>query len=72
MLEASYCLTMRFHSTLFAHTLQVPFTAIDYTDGGKVYRYLADRSATDHLVTISQIINRTQPPVIIDNESAAH
>lgn len=72
IIEASYCLTMRFHSTLFAYTLQAPFTAIDYTSGGKVYRFLADRNALAHLATLAQIINQTPPPISIAHEDSPH
>jgi len=72
MLEASYCLTMRFHSTLFAHTLDIPFTSIDYTNGGKIRNFLADHGKLNQLVTISQIIDQDIPPITIQDERITH
>jgi polysaccharide pyruvyl transferase WcaK-like protein len=55
MLESQMCLTMRFHSTLFAHKLGAPFVAVDYTRGGKVRSFLADNRALDRLITFEQL-----------------
>ena len=63
MQEAAFCLTMRFHSTLFAHILGIPSFAIDYTEGGKVYNFLVDHNSLDHLVTVEQIIQGKWPDI---------
>ncbi len=55
MRGATACITMRFHSVLFAHTLDVDYLAIDYTLGGKVKGFLSDRSATDRIVTLTDV-----------------
>ncbi|MCI0645222.1 MAG: radical SAM protein [Chloroflexi bacterium] len=55
MQEATLCLTMRFHSVLFAHTLGVPFLAIDYTQGGKISNFLVDNSAVEKMLTLDQV-----------------
>ena len=51
MTEGQLCLAMRFHSVLFAHTLGVPFYAIDYTQGGKIHAFLSDHHQTHRLIT---------------------
>ena len=56
MEEASFCLTMRFHSTLFAHTLGVPFYAIDYTRGGKIHGFLSDNNGLDKLISLDGVV----------------
>ncbi len=55
MNTSKHNLCMRFHSVLFAHTLGVEFTAIDYTFGGKIYNFLKDNSQMDRLVSFEQI-----------------
>ena len=57
MKEAAFCLTMRFHSVLFAHTLEVPFFAIDYTNGGKIENFLNDNNAISKMRRISDFVN---------------
>jgi polysaccharide pyruvyl transferase WcaK-like protein len=37
-----FCVAMRFHSVVFAHTLGAPFIAVDYTAGGKIAGFLRD------------------------------
>ncbi len=56
MQTATLNLTMRFHSTLFAYHLDVPFYAIDYTQGGKVRQFLEDRSSSNRLHSIDDIL----------------
>ncbi len=59
MNSATACLTMRFHSVLFAHTLGKPFVAIDYTLGGKIHGYLQDHQATRHMVGLTDVAEGT-------------
>lgn len=55
--EMNIC--MRFHSVLFAHTLEAPFIAIDYTDGGKIYSYLQKYNLEHQLYSIDKIISES-------------
>ncbi len=57
MLGAQVCLSMRFHSVLFAYTLGKPFVAIDYTQGGKIKGFLTDHDASDRMVCLDDVIN---------------
>ncbi|MCS7064509.1 MAG: polysaccharide pyruvyl transferase family protein [Methylacidiphilales bacterium] len=59
MKTATLNLCMRFHSVLFAHTLQVPYYAIDYTRGGKIHAYLNDNQASDRLISMDAIISHS-------------
>jgi polysaccharide pyruvyl transferase WcaK-like protein len=49
MASAQHCLVMRFHSVVFAQTVGAPFTAIDYTSGGKIDAFLRERGREDCL-----------------------
>ena len=55
MQQASLCLCMRFHSVLFAHTLNARFLALDYTQGGKIRGYLQDHQALQHMVSLQDL-----------------
>jgi MoaA/NifB/PqqE/SkfB family radical SAM enzyme/polysaccharide pyruvyl transferase WcaK-like protein len=57
MQSAALCLCMRFHSVLFAQTLDVPFLAIDYTHAGKVAGYLRDRGSLERMISLEQVAN---------------
>lgn len=52
-------ITMRFHSVVFAHTLDTPFIAIDYTNGGKIFQFLKDNQASSHYISPQQIAEST-------------
>ena len=54
MQASSYNLCMRFHSVLFAHTLDTNFIAIDYTNGGKIKGYLSDHEKLSNMVAIEE------------------
>ena len=43
MASSTFCVSMRFHSVVFAHTIAAPFIAIDYTAGGKIAGFLCDQ-----------------------------
>ena len=47
MQTARFNLCMRYHSVVFAHTLGVGYTAIDYTNGGKIHGFLSGHDALD-------------------------
>ena len=55
MRSSTACLSMRFHSVLFAHTLGRPFLAIDYTLGGKVSHYLNDHNASGQMLRLTEV-----------------
>lgn len=55
MRSAAACLTMRFHSVLFAHTLGVKYLAIDYTLGGKISGFLNDHRAAVNMVSLPDV-----------------
>lgn len=55
MTASKYNICMRFHSVLFAETLQTSFTAIDYTMGGKIKNYLKDNQSLDKLITFETL-----------------
>lgn len=57
MKSSSLNICMRFHSVLFAHTLETNFLAIDYTLGGKILSYLRDNNALTNLITKDQLIH---------------
>lgn len=52
--ELNIC--MRFHSVLFAETLNTNFLAVDYTMGGKIAAYIFENSESKNLLTINQLI----------------
>ncbi|QPG07222.1 polysaccharide pyruvyl transferase family protein [Salinimonas marina] len=56
MQNATHNICMRFHSVLFAQTLKLPFTAIDYTRGGKIQFYLEDCNQMDSMIPPLQLI----------------
>jgi MoaA/NifB/PqqE/SkfB family radical SAM enzyme/polysaccharide pyruvyl transferase WcaK-like protein len=55
IMSAKMVLCMRFHSVVFAVTLKVPFMAIDYTNGGKITGFLADRGLLDRCLTLDEV-----------------
>jgi polysaccharide pyruvyl transferase WcaK-like protein len=55
MLNARLCICMRFHSVVFAHNLDRPFVAIDYTNGGKIKALLQDNGLLERLVSLQDI-----------------
>ena len=55
MRSATACLTMRFHSVLFAQTLNRPYLAIDYTLGGKIKGYLSDHGRLDRRLSMTDV-----------------
>lgn len=55
MQAAQLCVCMRFHSVLFAHTLGVPFIAIDYTRGGKITAYLKDHRIPERKLSLEDL-----------------
>jgi len=56
MLTSKHNICMRFHSVLFADTLETDFTAIDYTRGGKILGYLTDNLKLDNLLSIEGLL----------------
>ena len=56
MQEAELCICMRFHSVLFADTLEVNYLGIDYTQGGKIYNFLNDNEELGRLITMKNVL----------------
>lgn len=52
--ELNIC--MRFHSVLFADTLNTNFMAIDYTLGGKIHAYLKDNNIQEKVLSIDDLL----------------
>jgi len=59
MRSSRHSLCMRYHSVLFADVAGQPFTAIDYTGGGKVAGYLRDRGRSDRMISDEQLMSGT-------------
>ncbi|MDJ0633394.1 MAG: polysaccharide pyruvyl transferase family protein [Xenococcaceae cyanobacterium MO_188.B29] len=55
MYHAELNICMRFHSVLFAETLDVPYIAIDYTGGGKIKAFLERKGKLDRLISLQDI-----------------
>ena len=55
MKSSSYNICMRFHSVLFANTLETEFFAVDYTNGGKILGYLEDHNKKDRMLSLLDI-----------------
>jgi len=60
MTSSSINVCMRFHSVLFAETLDTNFIAIDYTLGGKIKGYLQDHDQLHRMIDLKAIINTPQ------------
>lgn len=58
MKTSRYNICMRFHSVVFAHTLETDFTGFDYTNGGKIHNYLTDNNALQNLLSIENLIQK--------------
>jgi polysaccharide pyruvyl transferase WcaK-like protein/MoaA/NifB/PqqE/SkfB family radical SAM enzyme len=56
MKKSKLNICMRFHSVLFAHTLETDFIAIDYTLGGKIHAYLKDNDCLEKEIVIHNLI----------------
>ncbi|KAB1155823.1 radical SAM protein [Flavobacterium luteum] len=60
MLNSCHNICMRFHSVVFADTLNTSYTAFDYTGGGKILGYLTDNSKKENLLTISDLLEKNK------------
>ena len=58
MLNSCHNICMRFHSVVFADTLNTSYTAFDYTGGGKILGYLTDNSKKENLLTINDLLEK--------------
>jgi len=56
MLKSKLNICMRFHSVLFADTLETDYVAIDYTDGGKIPAFLGDHGKLCHMKKTAELI----------------
>jgi len=57
MKQSVHNIVMRFHSVLFADTLETEYTAIDYTLGGKIENYLIDNNKLTNMIRINDLID---------------
>lgn len=55
MADARFCVCMRFHSVVFAHTIGAPYLAIDYTNGGKITGFLEDVNNLESCRTLQDL-----------------
>lgn len=55
MLKSEFSICMRFHSVVFAETLDINYKAIDYTCGGKIYGFLKDRNKLEKLISLEDL-----------------
>jgi len=53
---SSLNICMRFHSTVFADTLDANYMSIDYTRGGKILNFLSQKNKLDRLISIDELI----------------
>jgi len=60
MVDSSHNICMRFHSVVFADTLDTSYTAFDYTGGGKILGYLTDNFKKDNLLTIEELLKTSK------------
>lgn len=56
MQQSELNICMRFHSVLFAETLNTNFLALDYTMGGKIEAYLKDNNVENRGMSIKELI----------------
>ena len=56
MQTSRFNICMRFHSVVFAHTLNTEFLGFDYTNGGKIYNYLNDNKSLGNLLSINDLL----------------
>ena len=57
MVTSSINLCMRFHSVLFAKTLNTQYIAIDYTGGGKIKGLLEDAGEMSRYIAIDEVVD---------------
>ncbi len=61
----------RYHSVVFSETLNIPYLAIDYTNGGKVWSYLNDIGKLSNLITLDNLLSGEWKS-IIDKKISQH
>lgn len=54
---STLCLCMRFHSMVFADTINQPWLAIDYTNGGKIAGYVRDHDRQSRVIRLLDLID---------------
>ena len=60
MIKSKFNICMRFHSVLFAETLQTDYLAIDYTMGGKIEAFLKHTDKEECLISIDELIEENE------------
>jgi len=58
MKQSKLNICMRFHSILFAHTLNTDFIAIDYTLGGKIHAFLEDAKCLEKKISVDSLVEQ--------------
>ena len=56
MKTSQFNICMRFHSVVFAHTLDTNFIGFDYTNGGKINNYLSDNHSIKNLLSLNDLL----------------
>ncbi|MDP2366070.1 MAG: glycosyltransferase family 4 protein, partial [Ignavibacteria bacterium] len=71
MSSASFCISMRFHSVVFASNIDCRFIAIDYTAGGKIKGFLTDTNQLSRIIYLNQlpVINKIKFERMLYNQS---
>jgi glycosyltransferase involved in cell wall biosynthesis/MoaA/NifB/PqqE/SkfB family radical SAM enzyme len=71
MSSAYFCISMRFHSVVFASAINCKFIAIDYTAGGKIKGFLTDTNQLSRIIYLNQlpIINKNKFEKMLNNKA---
>lgn len=70
MISASFCVSMRFHSVVFASNVGCKFIAIDYTAGGKIKGFLKDANQLSRIIYLNQLalLNKNKFEKMLENK----
>ncbi len=72
MLGSKLNICTRYHSVVFSETLNIPYLAIDYTNGGKVWSYLNDIGKLSNLITFESLTSGRWEDRVNDKLSLIH
>jgi glycosyltransferase involved in cell wall biosynthesis/polysaccharide pyruvyl transferase WcaK-like protein len=69
MSSAYFCISMRFHSVVFASAINCKFIAIDYTAGGKIKGFLEDSNQLSRMIYLNQlpVVNKNKFEKMLNN-----
>jgi glycosyltransferase involved in cell wall biosynthesis/sulfatase maturation enzyme AslB (radical SAM superfamily) len=70
MVSASFCVSMRFHSVVFASNVGCKFIAIDYTAGGKIKGFLKDTNQLSRIIYLNHLalLNKNKFDKMLNNK----